>query len=60
MIGLGCGLAPNRRQAMTWTNEDPVHCCIIMSLDLNEFRPNDRYYGFNQRRNYVYDTYVIL
>ena len=25
IIGSGKGLAPNRRQAITWTNDDPVH-----------------------------------
>ena len=25
IIGLGNGLVPNRRQANTWTNADPVH-----------------------------------
>ena len=26
--GSGNGLAPNRRQAITWTKDDPVHWCI--------------------------------
>ena len=25
------GLKPNRRQAITWTNVDPVECCINVS-----------------------------
>ena len=28
--GSGNGLAPNRRQAITWTNADPVHRRIYM------------------------------
>ena len=27
-IGLGNGLEPNRRQAITWTNDNPVHWAI--------------------------------
>ena len=35
-IGSGHGLAPNRRQAITWTNDDPVHWRIYASLGRNE------------------------
>ena len=31
-IGPGNGLAPNRRQAITWTNIDPVHWRIYAAL----------------------------
>ena len=35
-IGLGNGLAPNRRQAITWTNDDLVHWCIYVALGGDE------------------------
>ena len=35
-IGSGNGLAPNRRQAITWTNDDPVHWRIYASLGEDE------------------------
>ena len=31
-IGSGNGLAPSRRQAIIWTNADPVHRCIYVAL----------------------------
>ena len=31
-IGSGNDLAPNRRQAITWTNTDPIHWCIYVAL----------------------------
>ena len=31
-IGLHNGLAPNRRQAIIWTNADPIHWCIYTAL----------------------------
>ena len=34
--GLDNGLAPNRRQAIIWTNDDPVQRRIYALLDLNE------------------------
>ena len=33
----GNGLAPNRRQATTWTNDDPVHWRIYAALGGDEF-----------------------
>ena len=35
-IGAENGLAPNRRQAIIWTNDDPVQRRIYASLGLNE------------------------
>ena len=35
-IGSDNGLAPNRRQAIIWTNDDPVQRHIYASLGLNE------------------------
>ena len=35
-IGSDNGLAPNRRQAIIWTNDDPVKWRIYASLGLNE------------------------
>ena len=35
-IGSGNGLTPNRRQAITWTNADPLHWRTYASLGLNE------------------------
>ena len=35
-IGSGNGLAPNRRQAYSWTNADPVHWCIYVTLGGDE------------------------
>ena len=32
-IGLGNGLAPIRRQAIMWTNADPVYWCIYAALE---------------------------
>ena len=37
-IGSGNGLAPNRWQAITWTNDDPVDCSIYAALGGNELR----------------------
>ena len=34
-------LAPNKRQVITWTNDDPVHWHIYASLDPNELKTND-------------------
>ena len=36
IIGLDNGLAPNRRQAIIWTNDGLVNWCIYVSLGLNE------------------------
>ena len=33
-------LAPNRRQAITWNNVDPVHWRIYAALGGDEFKPN--------------------
>ena len=35
-IGSDNGLAPNRRQAIIWTNAGLVHWCIYVSLGFNE------------------------
>ena len=35
-IGADNGLAPIRRQVITWTNDDPVHWRIYASLGVNE------------------------
>ena len=38
-IGSGDGLAPKRRQAIAWTNDDPVrstHIMLYASQDTNE------------------------
>ena len=42
-IGLGNGLAPNRRQAINWINNDPVHRRIYASSDLNWLKPSPRH-----------------
>ena len=31
-IGFGNALAPNRRQAISWVNADPIHWCIYVAL----------------------------
>ena len=36
-IGLDIGLAPNRRQAIIWTNADPIHWHIYGALEGDEF-----------------------
>ena len=36
-FGWGNGLEPNRRQAATWTNDDPVHWRIYVALGGDEF-----------------------
>ena len=45
-IGSGNGLAPNRRQAIIWTNADPIHWPIYAALGGDElialFRPCDQ------------------
>ena len=38
-IGWGCGLAPNRRQAITWTNVKPVHWRMYAALRGDKLRP---------------------
>ena len=42
-IGLDIGLAPNRRQAITWTNTDPIHWRIYAALGGDELK--DRAYS---------------
>ena len=37
-IGSGNGLVPNRRQAITWTSEDPVNWRIYAALGGDELR----------------------
>ena len=37
-IGLENGLAPNRQQAIIWTNADPIHGCIYAALGGEELR----------------------
>ena len=37
-IGLENGLAPNRRQAIIWTNDDPIHWRIYAALGGDELR----------------------
>ena len=37
-IGSGNGLVPNRRQAIAWTNDDPVHWHIYAALGGNELK----------------------
>ena len=32
------GLAPNRRQAIIWTNADPIHWIIYAALGGDEFK----------------------
>ena len=39
IIGLDNGLAPNRRQAIIWTNDGLDYWCIYASLGLNELSP---------------------
>ena len=36
-IGLDNGLTPNRRQAIIWTNADPIHWRIYAALGRDEF-----------------------
>ena len=38
-IDSGNGLAPNKRQAVTWTNDDPVHWRIYVALGRDELTP---------------------
>ena len=38
IIGLGKGLAPVNGQAITWTNDDPIHRRIHASQGLNVLR----------------------
>ena len=35
-IGSGNDLAPHRWQAITWTNDDPVHWCIYAPISLDQ------------------------
>ena len=39
IIGSVKSLAPNKQQAIAWTNYDSMICCRIVSLDLNNFIP---------------------
>ena len=32
-IGLDNGLAPNRWQAIIWTNAEPIHWCMYVALN---------------------------
>ena len=47
-IGSGNGLAPNRRQAITWTNADPVHWRTYAALggdELSKIGQNRRHFA---------------
>ena len=53
-IGLDNGLAPNRRQAIIWTNVNPIHWRIYAVLGGDEFLYNVLYDG-----KYIYDKAQI-
>ena len=46
-IGSGNGMAPNRRQAMTWTNTDTVSRCIYVALGEDELTEIAKETGWN-------------
>ena len=48
-IGLGNGLTPNRWQAITWSNDDPIHWCTYMSLGLNVSKAKTHYHNISQK-----------
>ena len=37
-IGLDNGLAPNRLQAIIWTNADTIYWCIYVALEGDEWK----------------------
>ena len=48
-IGLGNGLAPNRKQAITWTNADQDSWCHMSSISLNSSPPRTKWPPFRRR-----------
>ena len=64
IISLDNGLAPNRRQAIIWTNAEPVHWCIYASLGGDELkRISIEYIPWNMCTTCVllcYDYYDII
>ena len=59
-IGSGNGLAPNRRQAIAWTNADPDHwrICAAHGRDVN--LAQDRGFIHKGPRVYIPCTYIVL
>ena len=53
-IGSVNGLAPNRRQAITWTNADPAHRRIYTALGGDELRTADRMTTTKQSKTKLY------
>ena len=48
-IGLDNGMAPNRRQAIIWTNADPVHSRICAALGPDELTSALRWEQLNDK-----------
>ena len=62
-IGLDNGLAPNRRQAIIWTNADPIHWRIYAALGGDEFncvavQPIDSLIQYRQL-GHAFSAYMI-
>ena len=58
-IGLDNGLAPNRPQAIIWTNADPIHWRIYAALGGDEFWPEAENF-LNRSWNLFYDCPCVL
>ena len=51
-IGLDSGLAPNSRQAIIWTNADPIHWHIYAALGGDELRKRENTFKLHLRAPY--------
>ena len=54
-IGLNIALVPNRRQAITWANADPVHRRIFVALGSDELT-----LGRNWTKHAIFIVYGIF
>ena len=47
---------PNRRQAIIWTNADPIHLCIYAALGGDELKVQEIYHMNPLGANYISTT----
>ena len=60
-IGSGNGLIPNRRQAITWTSDDPNHWCHIITIPHRVDKPSiEKMYSSKIRIHWIWIAYVKL
>ena len=59
-IGSGNGLAPNRRQAIIWTNDDPVHWRIYAALGEDGLNSLSCKLHLNQITSFKYSVKIFF